>query len=76
MAIVERTMYVAKCDHCGKLDDDGDYCAWIDEASAFDAATDQERGNWRTQDGGQLYCFECRVSEGDLRDDDEPDKAD
>ncbi len=54
--MIERvTMYIAKCDHCGEILQDGEIVAWAD---ADEAQRMAEESEWR-EINGRLFCPDC-----------------
>lgn len=54
--MIERVaMYIAKCDHCGEILQDGEIVAWAD---ADEAQRMAEESEWR-EINGRLLCPDC-----------------
>lgn len=54
--MIERvTMYIAKCDRCGEILQDGEIVAWAD---ADEAQRMAEESEWR-EINGRLLCPDC-----------------
>ena len=54
--MIERvTMYIAKCDRCGEILQDGEIVAWADTDEAQRMAEESE---WR-EINGRLLCPDC-----------------